>query len=186
MRWTAVVPLKASGTRKTRLAGHLSDERRRKLSQSMFDHVTKILQEHPSIQDTFVLSSEIPPGWKGDWIADLDRGLNGELQAARNGLADRNFLAIHADLPLLCAEDVTALLAAAETTGAAIAPDRHGKGTNALALTQGRVVEFCFGNDSFARHLKQIPDCAIVVREGLGLDLDTPDDLNRVILAGRA
>lgn len=186
MRWTAVVPLKASGTRKTRLAEHLSDTRRRNLSQSMFDHVTKILREHPSIEEVCVISNECPPGWKGTWIADLGRGLNGELQAARNSLADRNFLAIHADLPLLCAEDVTALLAAAETTGAAIAPDRHERGTNALALTQGRVVEFCFGNDSFARHLRQMPDCAIIVREGLGLDVDTPDDLNRANLAGRA
>ncbi len=90
----------------------------------------------------------------------------------------------HADLPRLGAEDVAALLAAGERGGCAIAPDRHGTGTNALAIGDGRAFSFAFGADSFARHRAQAGErFEIVTRPGLALDVDTPDDLR---IASRA
>ena len=110
--------------------------------------------------------------------------LNPELEAARATLGTGPLLILHADLPLLQQADVDAVLDEAEAVGIALAPDRHGTGTNALALCNGRSVTFQFGADSFPRHFEQDSDAAVIRREGLALDLDTPEDLERALAAG--
>ena len=91
---------------------------------------------------------------------------------------------IHADLPLLSVDDITALI----TDGAAactIAPDRHGTGTNALAIVEPFGFGFAFGPNSFARHCAAAKGKArIVTRLGLELDIDTAADLDAAISAG--
>jgi 2-phospho-L-lactate guanylyltransferase len=88
-------------------------------------------------------------------------------------------LVIHGDLPLLSAPDISALLDAAESSGAAIAPDRHGQGTNALALwMRPPAYTFAYGPNSFALHQQRLGDTlAVVQRKGLACDVDTPNDL---------
>jgi len=185
MAWTAVIPLKAEGERKTRLAERLSGPERTRLSRRLFDHVAAVLARTPGISRVVVLSAAPLPDWGGDWVADLGRGLNSELAAARDRLSQGPFLIIHADLPLLAPDEVRVLLEAAEQSGMALAPDRHGGGTNALAVWDGRPLAFCFGPGSFAQHLAQARDeVAVVERLGLALDLDTPDDLDTAITAG--
>ena len=61
-----------------------------------------------------------------------------------------------------------------------LAPDRHGRGTNALLLDPPDVIDPAFGGDSRAGHawLASSADAAFVEVPGvLGLDVDTPDDL---------
>jgi len=59
----------------------------------------------------------------------------------------------------------------------AIACDRHGIGTNAIAIADGRNFRFAFGWASFARHLTEGgTGCARIVRPGLACDIDTPAD----------
>lgn len=182
--WVAVVPLKAAGERKTRLADLLSAAERATLSRRMFAHVAAILQQHAMIGSVAVLSDQQPDGWCGAFIMDEGRGLNTELEVAREKLGNTGLLVIHADLPLLEGGDIAALIAAAEESGIAIAPDRHGSGTNALALMSGRRIEFRFGTDSFRLHREQAPDSAVIARQGFAIDLDTPDDLKAAAEAG--
>ena len=72
-----------------------------------------------------------------------------------------------------------------------IVPDRHGSGTNALLLSPPGVIEPSFGPGSFARHAARAHAAQTVVRvaevRSLGLDVDTPDDLQalRDALAAR-
>src|SRR3546814_3537191 len=80
-----------------------------------------------------VLAEEAPADWDGDWMADVGRGLNPELEQARKLVAG-DLIVLHADLPLLTPGDVTALIEAASESGLAIAPDRHRTGTHGLAL----------------------------------------------------
>jgi 2-phospho-L-lactate guanylyltransferase len=174
--WIAIVPLKTAGDRKTRLADRLSAQERTALSKRMFAHVVGVLEGNPRIE-VVVLSDQRPDGWDGAWIADEGRGLNAELEAARASLTQAALLVLHADLPLLERADVDALIAAAEGQRVAIAPDRHGSGTNGLALMPGARIAFRFGPDSFRLHRTQVPASAVVERPGFGLDLDTPDDL---------
>src|SRR3546814_20566370 len=91
---------------------------------------------------------------------------------------------IHGDLPLLVPEEIDALIQAAGG-GCALAPDRHGSGTNAIALMAAAPFEFAFGENSLALHRTTSGRRAAIVRRlGLSLDVDTPDDLDAAIAAG--
>jgi len=176
VRWTAVVPIKTAGERKSRLAKQLSDSDRARLSEQMLRHVVDVLERCKRVERIIILSSERPLGWDGEWIADAGRGLNAELGSARAAIGG-DVLVLHADLPLLKLEDVSALLDAAEEHAIAIAPDRHGTGTNGLAIKAGGAIEYRFGPDSFRLHREQAPIGGVVRRDGFGFDLDTPEDL---------
>jgi len=125
-----------------------------------------------------LLAATQPPGWAHGWIFDEGRGLNAEIFAARQAQNLNRLVIIHADLPLLSVEGIAALTAGA-ADGWAIAPDRHGTGTNALALTQMMDFTFVFGPNSFARHLRATTTApSVVQRTGLAIDIDTQDDLD--------
>lgn len=183
MSWQAIVPLKGHGERKTRLAGRLSADERHRLGQRLFDHVMGVLRSHDAISHITLLSDLCPGGWQELFFPDQGRGLNVELSSFVETMRPGPLLVIHADLPLLLRQDVTLLLAQAEQ-GCAIAPDLHGSGTNAIALHDPSDFMFAFGPDSFARHRAAAEDARIVVRRGLGLDIDTPDDLDSAIALG--
>lgn len=174
--WTALVATKQGHAAKSRLSGLLDLPARTALARAMAAHVVACLHAVEAVAQVRVISPAalVPSGTI--WMVDGGSGLNAELRGACAMLADRPILVVHADLPFLGPDDVAAFLAAADWAGAAIAPDRHGQGTNALALSPGCTPGFAFGPDSFARHLGQWPDAAIVRRRGLGFDLDTPDD----------
>jgi 2-phospho-L-lactate guanylyltransferase len=179
--WRAIVPFKTAGQRKTRLAPALSPPQRDRLAQALFVHVVGVLDTCPSVRSVSVLSETRPAGANIEWLADSGRGLNAELQALR---ITGPRLIIHADLPLVAPEDVEVLLAAARG-GGAIAPDRHGAGVNALALDAGVSMEFRFGPGSLAGHLEQAGGrLTVVARQGLALDVDTPDDLTEATRLG--
>jgi 2-phospho-L-lactate guanylyltransferase len=180
MNWTVIVPLKQEGSRKTRLRHVLTDAERARLGETWFAHVVDTLRRVEGAQ-VIVLSAGRPSGWEGEWRRDEGRGLNPELQAAWEGLGRAPVAILHADLPHLRLEDVEALLEAAERRGCAIAPDRHGTGTNGLAIADGRPFRFAFGPMSFERHTAEAgPKHEVVERPGLALDVDTPDDLESV------
>jgi 2-phospho-L-lactate/phosphoenolpyruvate guanylyltransferase len=182
--WTAIVPMKAEGKRKTRLAAHLSAIGREELSENLFYHVVRTLQHCPSVTRIIVLSDGPLLMAGTDWIADKGAGLNAELERARLAAGGVPQLIIHADLPLLKIADVEAMIVAAGN-GVVIAPDNHGTGTNALALSIGRPFELRFGPDSFRLHQAQSPEASIVTgRPGLSLDIDTVDDLDEAIRLG--
>lgn len=184
MTWLAIIPLKGLGQRKTRLASRLDEDQRRRLSDSLFNHVADVLAACPAISEVALLSHARPDAWTGRYFQDDGRGLNAELERAATDLASRPLLVIHADLPLVRPDDVTALLAAT-ATGVAIASDRRGRGTNALALRNPSGFRFGFGIDSLAHHQEAANGLAHVVRRpGLSLDIDTPEDLDAAIELG--
>ncbi|MBB4641149.1 2-phospho-L-lactate guanylyltransferase [Rhizorhapis suberifaciens] len=177
MIWTAVIPFKGAAERKTRLAGILSPDQRRKFSQRMFEHVRDVLAACVEVDEVALLSDVPASGWGGLFFLDEGRGLNAELTALALSRPGRPMLIIHADLPLLHPPDISVLLAEAEKAGCAIAPDRNGSGTNALAFVDPAGFAFHFGTDSMARHLRASGGRAsIVKREGLSFDIDTPED----------
>lgn len=185
MNWTAVVPLKRGQERKTRLASALSLAAREALSDRMAAHVLSVLATTPGIVRVVCLSPRPFETLAVSWRADEGRGLNEELAAFRAAYPAEPLVIVHGDLPLLRAEDVAALLAAARTRGAAIAPDRFDQGTNALALTPDATGLFAFGAGSFSAHRASIaPSPATMVREGLACDVDTPEDLDLAIRRG--
>ena len=188
--WRAIVPFRAADDdgagAKTRLAARLDTKARAALAIAMAQHVLETLARCPSIGSIGVLAPTRPAFAPSDtdWIADHGRGLNAELSVAMALRGDAHLVTIHADLPLLGADDIAALLDAALSAGAAIAPDCSRTGTNALALSDAGGLRPAFGPDSFALHRALLPRAAVVDRPGLALDIDTPEDLDRAIAAG--
>jgi 2-phospho-L-lactate guanylyltransferase len=100
-------------------------------------------------------------------------------EAERRGAT--RLVVVHADLPLLRSDEITALLAAAESTGFAVAPDQRGTGTNALCVSPLSRLRLHFGPASLERHLAEAAahglSPAIVRSPGLAFDVDETDDL---------
>lgn len=182
-KWTALVPMKQGADTKSRLAGVIDLPARVALARAMVAHVLACLRDVEGIGDVHLLAPAPEAGLDMAWRGDGGAGLNAELARAHAAIQGP-LLIIHADLPHLTPGDVSALLAAARDAGAAIAPDRHGRGTNALALAGDAPVAFAFGEDSFARHMRLLPAAAIVRRPGLARDLDTAEDLAEARRAG--
>ncbi len=182
--WTALVPFKPAGVRKTRLAAALSPEARDALAERMFFHVIGALERAAMVERIVLLAAERPDGWRHSWVADAGRGLNTELGAVRDAMAAARLLVIHADLPFVSEADI-AVLTAQAAGGCAVAPDRHGAGTNALALQDFPDFTFGFGAGSLQAHVAAGRGRAlVVVREGLGFDVDTAADYAQAVEAG--
>ncbi len=183
--WTAVVPLKLGPDCKSRLAALLSPEERRQLLGQMARHVVDTLGAVEAVDEVMLLGPHGSQNWSRRCIPDGGRGLNAELNAVAATI-DQGLLVIHGDLPCVGPDDIVALLDAAEHSGCAIAPDRHGQGTNALALRNvPSGIAFAFGDDSFAKHHALFGNnLAVIDHVGLACDIDTPADLEFAISRG--
>jgi 2-phospho-L-lactate guanylyltransferase len=111
----------------------------------------------------------------------------GHVQAAEAGIARaeaagaRCVVLLPGDCPLLDPRELDRLLTGIPEPFVAIVPDRHGEGTNALALCPPDAIVPAFGEGSRARHVAAARDAGVpyAVEElpSLGLDLDTPADI---------
>jgi 2-phospho-L-lactate guanylyltransferase len=176
-----VVPARGFDTAKRRLAVLLPDQARRALAEALLVHTLGavrawgngpvfVVTDSPDVAHTAAAlgaSSLVdPPGARLTFAvrAALDT-LGGHLPR----------LVLMADLPWVTAEDLDALLG----EGAALAPDHHRRGTNALYLPPGLKPRTFFGlPDSGRRHREALRDVPlrVVQRPGLARDLDTPAD----------
>jgi 2-phospho-L-lactate/phosphoenolpyruvate guanylyltransferase len=183
--WRVIVPIKQGHNVKSRLGLIMGDDARLNLAERMAAHVLSVLQTCSDNLFITILSPRRPNRWRGDWVRDEGRGLNPELTAWHATQGDAPILIIHADLPLLTADDVWAMMDAAGQ-GCALATDRAGTGTNALAIADGRPIAFSFGVNSCALHCAQYQEMAVLQRVGLIADLDTPDDAQFIAARGFA
>ena len=115
------------------------------------------------------------------------RGLNPALEEGRRRaleLGASTLLVFPADLPLLEADDVRAVLQAAEEHSVVISPDGVRSGTNALLMRPPDALPFAFGPDSFEAHLEAARQRGLEVkvceRPHLAFDLDTAGELARL------
>jgi len=182
----ALIPVKELAAGKSRLADALDPEAREALVLAMAGHVVEAAAAASNIARICLvgpsrlgLSSELT------LLADPGEGLNAALQSAFAELAGQpvgRVVVIAADLPQVTATDIQ-LLAVAPGDEIAIAPDRHGTGTNALSLPlpAARDFRFAFGKDSFARHHDEAERLGLKIETihslGLERDIDEPPDL---------
>jgi len=179
-----IIPVKGPANGKTRLAGVLDEAARARLIGAMLDRVVAAARGARTIHEICLLgTSDFRSTERVTWLADPGGGLNAALTSAlaRSGDVAR-LVILHADLPRLMAEDVERL-SEMPTDTVAIAPDRHGTGTNALSLPMPAAAcfAFTFGICSFARHSTEIQRLglkrAVIRSPGLARDIDVPDDL---------
>lgn len=181
----ALIPIKARGAGKTRLAAVLSDGERDGLVEAMLAHVV-------SVAGSIVRTIVVGPA-RGGVAANLERiedsagGLNAALDHALAQVAARHdapsrLIVIPADLPCLTADEIERL-AQIPFGCLGIAPDRHGRGTNGLSLPLPAATgfRFHFGTDSAALHCAEAKmlglNAVTITAPGLEKDIDEPGDL---------
>jgi 2-phospho-L-lactate guanylyltransferase len=181
----ALIPVKARRVGKQRLARAVSGERRAELIGEMFERVLEAVRACPAVDTVAVVTPEpalLPAGVHV--LQDRGRGVNEVVDAAVRQIEARGasrVAVLPADTPNLSAADVSALIAASEPGGLAIAPDHHDLGTNAVCLSLPTAFRFQYGPGSLARHLAQAVrlglDAKVVRLPGLCFDVDEPEDL---------
>jgi 2-phospho-L-lactate guanylyltransferase len=190
VRATAILPVKRFAAAKRRLAAGIDDERREAIVAAMLEDVLEAIGEARSIERTIVVSDEpravVVATTAGAEIVP-DPGEDGHPGAVLAGIARAEQLGaervvlLPGDCPLLEPRELDRLLTGIPAGYVAIVPDRHGTGTNALALAPPGAIRPAFGEGSCARHVAAAREAGIpfAVEEvpSLALDLDTPADV---------
>ena len=178
MQPLVAIPVKPFGVAKRRLSPVLDARRRSVLGREVAART--VAAARATGAPVAVVTAD--PG-VGTWarsqgvgvISDPGQGLNAAARAVVETAADRPWIILHADLPLITPGDLELVLAGLADTGSIIAPSYDG-GTSALAGLGG--FPFRYGPGSFRRHLALArPAPNIVVRVGFAIDLDEPKDL---------
>lgn len=182
----AIIPVKQPDAAKGRLAGALSEAERGNLARAMLAHVLDAVSKADHVDRAVLLGpSRLGASEELPLLPDPGLGLNPALQTALDHVARQGasrMIVLFADLPLLTTQEVQ-LLAAAPEGEVAIAPDRHGTGTNALSLPlpEAGGFTFAFGPDSFALHNEEAERLGlrleVIHSRGLASDVDEPADL---------
>jgi 2-phospho-L-lactate guanylyltransferase len=193
VRQTSVaIPVRAFEGAKSRLGEVLDAEERRDLVERLLRRTIAAALATPGVTEVVVVSPDpealgVAAAAGARPVEQRSRGLNPSLQEARDAATGDRLLIVPADLPGVTPEVLLRVLDAGDEAGTpsvVLAPDRHGRGTNALLLDPPDVIDPAFGGDSRAGHawLASSADAAFAeVRDVLALDIDTPEDL---LLAG--
>jgi 2-phospho-L-lactate guanylyltransferase len=190
MKATAVLPVKRLYAAKQRLAAGLDGEQRRTLAAAMVADVLEAIGEARTIERTIVVTGdpvaqELAASAGAEVVPDPEDA--GHIEAALAGIARAEaegascVVLLPGDCPLLEPRELDRLLTAVPERYVGIVPDRHGTGTNALALSPPSAIVPAFGEGSCARHVALAREAGVAfgVEElaSLGLDLDTPADV---------
>lgn len=197
-RLPVIIPIKALELAKQRLSAVLSAAERRQLVMAMLEDVLDVLAQVAGLGPVLVVTRDPDVAAlasdKGAEVveepADSD-GLNG---AVRLGLCRETVLEagqaliLPGDVPLATAGELAALVASAgrrQRPRVTLVPARDCGGTNAMLLAPPGVIDPSFGRDSFIRHLASAVarrvDVETLQLPGLGVDVDTPADLQRLL-----
>jgi 2-phospho-L-lactate/phosphoenolpyruvate guanylyltransferase len=187
---TAVVPLKALGEAKQRLAATLSPPARRELAAWMFGRVAAACRDATSIGRVVGVAGDaaaarVMAAHGIEVLVEPRPGLARALAAADASLADvAATLVVAADLPLAESGDLDAVCAAgAHGPVVVVAPTEDG-GTGALLRRPPHVIRPQYGPRSAERHLALARAAGAgalrIDRPGLAADVDDEAGLRRV------
>ena len=187
----AVVPVKDLGNAKQRLAAALDQPTRTALFRAMLEDVLEALSGVSALARVVLVTRDPEAIALAErhgaecLIEPENRGHTAAVELAAKALAERGagaLLQVPGDVPRVTAAEIEAVIAAhAPAPAVTIAPSRDHLGSNAVLCSPPDVFPFRFGDDSFHPHLAAARalgiEPAVVERAGLGLDIDTPDDL---------
>ena len=188
-----LVPVKNLKQAKQRLAPVLDQSARTELAQAMLHDVLDLLaswESRPEVAivscDSFALSLANKYGF--EIIADhRNSGETDAIEMATRVCEMRRLdtLVIPADIPLIQAWELQAMLDAAPEVGSVLVPAGDGRGTNAVLRRPAALFPLRFGNDSFKPHLASAwatgKSCVVLSLPGIAVDVDDPADLKQLI-----
>lgn len=197
MSTVAVIPVKQLKNAKQRLGALLGADDRRELFRAMVSDVLDVATTCDLIDKVIVVTSD-------DEVAAIAREFGAEVrpEPAETGLIAavqhtaqalsaegvERMVFLPADVPLATVEELEVVLDG-EITTLMIVPARDLGGSNCVVCSPPDCIEFGFGEDSFRRHLRIARsagiEAAVAKLPGIGLDIDTPDDLADAIVRMR-
>ena len=186
----AVVPVKDTSNAKQRLAAALPQARRTTLALAMLEDVLEALAGARGLAGIIVvtidpaardLAQRYGAQTSGDHATE---GHTGAVMGTAHGLAARGdaMLTIPGDVPLVTAGEIEQVIAAYQRGHRfVIVPARDELGSNTILAAPADAVPLRFGDDSYFPHLAAARACGIepasLPLPGIGLDIDTPEDL---------
>ena len=198
-RVAAIVPVGTLAGAKSRLGETLDAEERQDLVDRLLARTVTAALAVDGLQDVLVVSPDREVLRRAAELGartlrQRTRGLNAGLREAREDIVAGGataVLVLPIDLPLVSADAVAHVVATLAMPPATrrsrghvvLVPDRHGSGTNALALRPPDIIEFAFGKGSRADHRSAAEAAGADYSEldgPLTIDLDTPDDYVQV------
>ena len=195
----AVLPIKDFGHAKQRLAGFLSAVERRLLAEAMAEDVLETLSQVSELSEIIVVTRderafELAARHGARVLAEPSNdGQSAAVERAAAALGRagvESLLQVPGDVPGASADEIAAVLAAhgRASDGApavTLVPSYDRRGTNCVLCSPPDVLPFAFGHDSFEPHCEAARAQGIAPRiialPGLGLDIDTPDDLRAFV-----
>ena len=193
----AVLPIKDMEGAKQRLGSALGPAERRGLFRAMVEDVLAALAGADGLAGILVVTRDPEAAALAERhgarvLAEAEnRGHTAAVAQAAALLAAEGaagLIQIPGDVPLVTAAEIEAVLAAhgpAHGPAMTIVPSRDKRGSNCVALTPADAVPLRFGDDSFFPHLAAARALGIEPKilplAGLGLDIDTLDDLTALL-----
>ena len=196
-RIAAIIPVGTLEGAKTRLGGALDAEEREELVGGLLARTVVAALAVDRLEDVLVVSPDRAVLRRASELGartlrQRSEGLNAGLAEARADVmagGAEAILVLPIDLPFVTSEAIAAVLEPLAPhepgdgrTGpvVVVVTDRHGTGTNALALCPPDIIAFAFGVASRGAHraATEAASATYVEVDGpLNIDLDTPDDL---------
>lgn len=192
----AVLPVKPFGEAKSRLHGVLDAAKRRHLARELMLRSLDALLACAPARRVLVISTDaealaLAAARGAGALIESGTDLNQALAQARSHVLAQGgagLLVLAADLPLVTAEEIEAVLASDDDATVVIAPDRRSSGTNALLLRPPDVIDFDFEGDSAHSHrdlaLAAGIEPLLLSLPGLAFDLDLPEDWHDLLRHG--
>ncbi len=189
-----LVPVKHLKNAKQRLAALLDDEERQSFAEAMLNDVLDALahwSHHPPVTvvtgDGHVRS--LARRHHFEVIEDTDnRGQTEAIAMATKQCAKAGAkftLVIPGDVPLVQGWELQKILDGAPKQGSVLVPSHDHRGTNAVWRKPAGLFPLSFGDDSFRPHRAAAEATGkpsiILELAGLGLDVDNPADLRRLL-----
>lgn len=186
----AVITSKRFTAAKQRMTGAVPEEKRLALVEAMLGDVLEAVSASRMVEFRIVVTGEpVAEGLAARSGAEVihdpeDAGHSGAAMLGMDRAAELGadtVILLPGDCPLLEPREIDRLLTGLPDPFVAVVPDRHGTGTNSIAMRPPGVIEPSFGEGSRQRHVDIARDAGIphAVEEvpGLALDLDTPADI---------
>ncbi len=189
----AIIPAKDFQKGKSRLSGVLDKKLRINIQRWMLENVLLSVTKCNLIDYTVVVSDslevlKIANQFKTEGISSNSHDLNKDLKKGVEWAKKHNaksILIIHSDLPLLEKNTVRKIIERGiKLSSVVITPSKDG-GTNSLFFLSENAPVLSFGKNSFKKHwngyMEKNIDIDSYENENLSFDLDTPDNLKKII-----
>lgn len=191
----AVVPVKDMSDAKARLAPVLRPAERHALFRAMLEDVLAALAAVTGLAGIALVTRDgearALARRHGFRVIDEDRNLGHRAAVARaagrlSAEGADGLLQVPGDVPLATADELATVLARHGVAPAlTLVPSRDRLGSNCLAVSPPEAIPFLFGDVSFEPHLAAARARGIAPTvldlPGLGLDIDTPEDLSELL-----